>query len=61
VVEAGFIGQNVYLFCASEGSAAWFYSTDKEGLAEAMNLRSTQKAIYCQAVVYPAEAKHSAA
>jgi hypothetical protein len=53
-VEAGFIGQNVYLFCASEGLAAWFYSTDREGLATAMNLRSTQKVLYCQAVGYPA-------
>jgi hypothetical protein len=42
-VEAGFIGQNVYLFCASEGLAAWFYATDKEGLAKAMSLPSTQK------------------
>ena len=52
-VEAGFIGQNVYLFCASEGLATWFYSTDREGLAKAMNLRPTQKVLYCQAVGYP--------
>jgi hypothetical protein len=52
-VEAGFIGQNVYLFCASEGLATWFYATDKEGLAQAMNLRSAQKVLYCQAVGYP--------
>ena len=52
-VEAGFIGQNVYLFCASEGLAAWFYSTDREGLAKAMDLRSAQKVLYCQAVGYP--------
>jgi hypothetical protein len=52
-VEAGFIGQNVYLFCASEGLATWFYSTDREGLARAMNLRATQKVLYCQAVGYP--------
>jgi hypothetical protein len=52
-VEAGFVGQNVYLFCASEDLAAWFYATDREGLAKAMNLRSTQKVLYCQAVGYP--------
>ena len=52
-VEAGFIGQNVYLFCASEGLAAWFFATDREGLAKAMNLRPTQKVLYCQAVGYP--------
>jgi hypothetical protein len=52
-VETGFIGQNVYLFCASEGLATWFYATDREGLAKAMGLRSTQKVLYCQAVGYP--------
>ena len=52
-VEAGFIGQNVYLFCASEGLATWFYATDREGLAKAMNLRPAQKVLYCQAVGYP--------
>jgi hypothetical protein len=52
-VEAGFIGQNVYLFCASEGLAAWFFATDREGLAKAMDLRPTQKVLYCQAVGYP--------
>jgi hypothetical protein len=52
-VEAGFIGQNVYLFCASEGLAAWFFATDREGLARAMNLRRAQKVLYCQAVGYP--------
>jgi len=52
-VEAGFIGQNVYLFCASEGLAAWFFATDREGLAKAMNLRPAQKVLYCQAVGYP--------
>jgi nitroreductase len=52
-VEAGFIGQNVYLFCASEGLAAWFYATDREALAQAIDLRSTQKVLYCQAVGYP--------
>lgn len=52
-VEAGFIGQNVYLFCASEDLAAWFYATDREALAHVLKLRSTQKVLYCQAVGYP--------
>lgn len=52
-VEAGFIGQNVYLYCASEGLAAWFFATDREGVAKAMSLRPTQKVLYCQAVGYP--------
>ncbi len=53
-VDTGFIGQNVYLFCASEGLAGWFYGTDREGLAKTLGLRPGQKALYSQAVGYPA-------
>jgi nitroreductase len=56
-VDGGFIGQNVYLFCASEGLATCFHGTDKEGLAKAMNLREAQKVLYAQTVGYPAEKK----
>jgi len=52
-VDAGFIGQNIYLFCASEGLNAWFYGTDREGLAKALKLRPGQRALYSQAVGYP--------
>ncbi len=56
-VDGGFIGQNVYLFCASEGLATCFHGTDREGLAKAMNLREAQKVLYAQTVGYPAEKK----
>jgi nitroreductase len=56
-VDGGFIGQNVYLFCASEGLATCFHGTDKDGLAKAMNLREAQKVLYAQTVGYPAEKK----
>jgi hypothetical protein len=52
-VDAGFIGQNIYLFCASEGLNAWFYATDREGMAKALNLRPGQRALYGQAVGFP--------
>ena len=52
-VDAGFIGQNIYLFCASEGLNAWFYGTDRAGLANALNLRPGQRVLYGQAVGYP--------
>jgi len=52
-VDTGFIGQNVYLFCASAGLNAWFHSTDREGLAKALNLRPGQRVLYGQAVGYP--------
>lgn len=52
-VDAGFIGQNVYLFCASAGLNAWFYGTDREGLHKALNLRPGQRVLYGQAVGHP--------
>ncbi|MDM7926715.1 MAG: nitroreductase family protein [bacterium] len=54
-VDTGFIGQNVYLFCASEGLAAWFHGTNKEGLAEALNLPDTKKVLWAQTVGVPEE------
>jgi nitroreductase len=56
-VDCGFIGQNVYMFCASEKLATCFHGTDKEGLAKAMNLREAQKVLYAQTVGYPDEQK----
>ncbi|MDD8026384.1 MAG: nitroreductase family protein [Acidobacteriota bacterium] len=52
-VDCGFIGQNVYLFAASAGLNAWFYATDRDGLAKALNLRPGQKVLYGQAVGHP--------
>jgi len=52
-VDTGFIGQNIYLVCASEGLNAWFYGTNREDLAKALNLRPPQRVLYGQAVGYP--------
>lgn len=50
----GFIGQNVYLFCASEGLATVVRaSIDRPALAKAMGLRPDQKIILAQTVGYP--------
>ena len=55
-VDTGFISQNVYLYCASEGLAtgvrAYF---DKAALAREMKLRDSQKVVLVQAVGYPAD------
>jgi nitroreductase len=52
--DAGFIGQNVYLFCASENLATVVRgSIDRVALAKAMKLRSEQKIILAQTVGYP--------
>jgi nitroreductase len=53
-VDSGFIGQNVYLFCASEGLGTFFHATDREGLAKTLNLRPAQKVLYSQTVGYAA-------
>ncbi len=52
--DTGFIAQNVYLYCASEGLATVVRGmVDREGLAKAMNLRGDQKIMLVQAVGYP--------
>jgi nitroreductase len=52
-IDTGFISQNVYLFCASEGLATVIHELDKTGLARAMKLRPGQKVIIAQSVGYP--------
>ncbi len=52
--NTGFISQNVYLYCASEGLATVVRgSINKPTLEEAMNLRPDQKVILAQTVGYP--------
>jgi len=54
-VDAGFIGQNVYLYCASQGLATVFRAAvDYAGLAKTMNLPSQQFVTFAQTVGYPA-------
>lgn len=53
-VDTGFISQNVYLFCASEGLGTVVLETvDKPALAKKMGLRPDQKVILTQPVGYP--------
>jgi SagB-type dehydrogenase family enzyme len=53
-VDTGFISQNVYLYCASEGLATVVRGmVDKEALSKAMNLRDNQKIMLAQTVGYP--------
>jgi SagB-type dehydrogenase family enzyme len=52
--DTGFIGQNVYLYCASEGLATVVRgSVDRDELAKTMGLRDEQKIILAQTVGYP--------
>jgi len=52
--DTGFISQNVYLFCASEGLATVVRGlVDRTALASVMKLRSDQRIILAQSVGYP--------
>jgi nitroreductase len=53
-VDAAFAGQNVYLFCASEGLATVFRgAVDHEKLNQAMRLENGQFVTFAQTVGYP--------
>lgn len=53
-VDTGFIGQNVYLYCASEGLATVFRaSVDTQKLARTMKLGDGQFVTFAQTVGYP--------
>jgi Nitroreductase len=53
-VDTGFISQNVYLYCASEGlSTVVRAMIDKDSLSKAMNLSDNQKITLSQTVGYP--------
>ncbi len=52
--DTGFISQNVYLFCASEGLGTVVRAGfDREALTKSLGLRPTQKIILVQTVGYP--------
>jgi SagB-type dehydrogenase family enzyme len=54
--DAGFIAQNVYLFCASEGlGTVVFASIDRERLAAALKLDRSQRIVLGQSVGWPAK------
>ena len=54
--DTGFVSQNVYLYCASEGLATVVIGmVDKPALAAKMKLRPGQKVILTQPVGYPAK------
>jgi hypothetical protein len=55
-VDTGIIAGNVYILAAAEGLACWFHNCDRPALSRALNLRSTQHALFAQTVGYPARA-----
>jgi nitroreductase len=52
--DAGYISQNVYLFCASEGLGTVVHdAADKAALAAKLSLRPDQRIVLSQAIGYP--------
>jgi nitroreductase len=52
--DVGFMGENVYLYCASQGLVTVFRGmVDRTALAKAMNLDPEQKVMFSQTVGYP--------
>jgi SagB-type dehydrogenase family enzyme len=54
-IDVGYISQNAYLFCASEGLVTGARaSVDRKALGPALKLRQDQRIILAQSVGYPA-------
>ena len=51
--DTGFIAQNIYMYAASSGLAAWFHNCDKENTVKEFNLKPTQRVLFAQTVGYP--------
>lgn len=51
--DTGLIAQNVYLFAASQGLAAWFHNCDRENTFKEFKLRPEQSVLFAQSVGYP--------
>ncbi|MGA2362465.1 MAG: nitroreductase family protein [Candidatus Aminicenantales bacterium] len=54
--DTGFIAQNVYMFAASRGLAAWFHNCDRVNTAGEFKLRPEQHVLFAQTVGYQAKA-----
>ncbi len=52
-VDTGLIAENVYLFAAAHGLAAWFHNCDRSGLARRLGLGPEQRVLFAQSVGYP--------
>ena len=51
--DTGFIAQNVYLYAASEGLAAWFHNCPKATISKELSLRNDQLVLFAHTVGYP--------
>ncbi|MGB8391299.1 nitroreductase family protein [Mycobacterium sp.] len=52
-VDTGLIAENVYLFAAAYGLAAWFHNCDRASLAQSLELKAEQRVLFAQSVGHP--------
>lgn len=52
-IDTGYISQNIYLYCASEGLATVVHELDRTQLASLLKLKPDQRVILAQSVGYP--------
>ena len=55
-VATGLIAENIYLFAASQGLAAWLHNCDRKKTPTEFKLRPQQRVLFAQTVGYPTEA-----
>ena len=54
-VDTGLIAENVYLFAASHGLAAWFHNCDRAELSTRLKLSADQRVLFGQTIGYAAK------
>jgi hypothetical protein len=54
-VLTGLIAENIYLFAASQGLAAWLHNCDRASTPKEFKLRPKQRVLFAQTVGYPAK------
>ena len=52
-VATGLVAENVYLFAASQGLAAWFHNCERANTVQEFKLRPEQRVLFAQTVGYP--------
>jgi len=52
-IDTGYISQNIYLYCASEGLASVVHELDRRQLPGLLKLKTDQRLILAQSVGYP--------
>ncbi len=58
-VDTGMIAQNVHLFAAANGLAAWFHNCDRAGLARVLGLDADKRVLFAQSVGFPTKEEPS--